>query len=194
MLGHPHGVEPELLGLGLGWREEEFTALGIDPSGRVARLERAFDVLRGRCETVFAMGLSVGGALCLRLAELRADEVAGLVLVNTSLLTERRSARLLKPRIWPVLGIALVAGLMARFIETALAFVPQMAAFAVGLEWGWLLLAGGSILAGVVTAPFVAIVATLVYFDGRIRWEGFDLAVMAGDMARRGSPYGAAGR
>jgi alkanesulfonate monooxygenase SsuD/methylene tetrahydromethanopterin reductase-like flavin-dependent oxidoreductase (luciferase family) len=35
-----------VLGLGLGWREEEFTALGIDPSERVPRLERAFEVLR----------------------------------------------------------------------------------------------------------------------------------------------------
>jgi hypothetical protein len=91
----------------------------------------------------------------------------------------RRSARLIKPRIFPVLGIALLAGLLAQFVGSALGFVPQVAAFAIGLEWGWLLLAAGSIITGLVTAPFVAIVATLVYFDGRIRNEGFDLAVMA---------------
>jgi hypothetical protein len=105
----------------------------------------------------------------------------------------RRSARLIKRRYWAVLGIALMAGLLATVIGSALGFVPQMAALIVGLEWGWLLLAAGAILVGIVTTPFVAIVATLIYFDGRIRWEGFDLAVMAGDMARRGSRYGAGG-
>lgn len=105
----------------------------------------------------------------------------------------RRSARLVKSRIWAVLGVALVAGLMASVIGGALGFIPQIAAFVVGLEWGWLLLAAGAILVGVVTTPFVAIVSTLIYFDGRIRREGFDLAVMAGDMARRGDRYGAAG-
>jgi MFS family permease len=105
----------------------------------------------------------------------------------------RRSARLLKPRIWHVLGIALLAGLLASFLGSALGFIPQVLGLVVGLEWGWLLVAAGSILVGIVTTPFVAIVSTLLYFDGRIRWEGFDLAVMAGDMARRTNPYGAPG-
>jgi alkanesulfonate monooxygenase SsuD/methylene tetrahydromethanopterin reductase-like flavin-dependent oxidoreductase (luciferase family) len=48
-----------ILGLGLGWREEEFTALGIDPSERVARLERAFDVLRGAWGEGLVDGVSV---------------------------------------------------------------------------------------------------------------------------------------
>jgi hypothetical protein len=100
----------------------------------------------------------------------------------------KRSARLLKPRIWPVLGIALISGLLASVIGSALGFIPQVAALAIGLEWGWLLLAAGSILTGIVTTPFVAIVATLVYFDGRIRHEGLDLAVMAADIARREPP------
>lgn len=60
-----------------------------------ATLERAFDDLRGRCGTVFAMGLSMGGTLVLRLAEERADQVAGIVVVNTSLATERKDAKLL---------------------------------------------------------------------------------------------------
>ncbi len=60
-----------------------------------ATVEGAFDDLRGRCETVFAMGLSMGGTLVLRLAEERADQVAGLVVVNASLATERKDAKLL---------------------------------------------------------------------------------------------------
>jgi hypothetical protein len=32
--------------------------------------------------------------------------------------------------------------------------------------------------------PFVAIVSILLYYDGRIRHEGFDLQLMAADLAR----------
>lgn len=60
-----------------------------------AEVERAFDALRARCQTVFAMGLSMGGTLVLRLAEQRPDQVAGLVVVNASLGTERKDAKLL---------------------------------------------------------------------------------------------------
>jgi hypothetical protein len=100
----------------------------------------------------------------------------------------RRSARLIKPRLFPVLGIALLSGLIASFVGSALGFVPQLAAFLVGLRWGWLLLAVGGIVTSIVTTPFVAIVATLVYFDGRIRHEGLDLAIMASEVAQRGAP------
>ncbi|RBY77105.1 carboxylesterase [Geodermatophilus sp. TF02-6] len=55
----------------------------------------AFDELAAECERVVVAGLSMGGTLAVRLAELRPDDVAGLVLVNPSLLTERRDARLL---------------------------------------------------------------------------------------------------
>jgi hypothetical protein len=99
----------------------------------------------------------------------------------------KRSARLIKPRLFPVLGIAVVSGLLASAVGAALGFIPQTVALLVGLRWGWLLLAAGEILVGIVTTPFVAIVATLVYFDGRIRTEGLDLAVMAADISRRGT-------
>ena len=46
--------------------------------------ERSFSALRSRCDEVFAMGLSMGGAVCLRLAEVHPADVAGLVLVNAA--------------------------------------------------------------------------------------------------------------
>ncbi len=95
----------------------------------------------------------------------------------------KRSARLVRRRMFPVLGIALASGILASAVGVALGFIPQSAAVAVGLEWGWPLLALGSILTGVFVTPFVAIVATLVYFDGRIRQEGLDLQVMAAQLA-----------
>ncbi len=83
-------VAPRLPGHGTRW--QDMNATGFDDW--YAEVERAFDGLRERCPTVFAMGLSMGGTLALRLAELRADQVAGLVVVNASLGTDRRDARL----------------------------------------------------------------------------------------------------
>ncbi|MFT4218879.1 MAG: alpha/beta fold hydrolase [Micropruina sp.] len=72
---------PRLPGHGTSWRELEIT----DGRDWYTAAERAFLSLRAECPTVFVAGLSMGGALALRLAELHADEVAGLVLVNPAL-------------------------------------------------------------------------------------------------------------
>lgn len=55
----------------------------------------AFDALAAACDRVFVAALSMGGTLAVRLAEVRPDDVAGLVLVNPSLLTRRLDAKLL---------------------------------------------------------------------------------------------------
>jgi carboxylesterase len=55
-------------------------------------IEAAYDELAARCETVFAFGLSMGGTLVTRLAELK--PVAGLVLVNPAYATTRFDAKL----------------------------------------------------------------------------------------------------
>src|SRR3954462_4135652 len=60
-----------------------------------ATVEEAFDQLATDCDQVFVAGLSMGGTLAIRLAEVRPDDVAGVLLVNPSLLTQRLGARLL---------------------------------------------------------------------------------------------------
>ena len=60
-----------------------------------ASIGEAFDTLAADCDRVFVAGLSMGGTLATRLAEVRPDDVAGLVLVNPSLLTQRLDAKLL---------------------------------------------------------------------------------------------------
>ena len=80
---------PRLPGHGTRWQDLNDTRWP-DWYGEI---ERAFDELRGRCRQVFAMGLSMGGTLTLRLAEQRPAEVAGLVLVNPSVATERKDIR-----------------------------------------------------------------------------------------------------
>jgi carboxylesterase len=81
---------PRLPGHGTRWQDMNRTRF----SDWYGELERAFDDLRARCDTVFVMGLSMGGTLALRLAELRPAEVAGLVVVNASLGTDRKDAKL----------------------------------------------------------------------------------------------------
>jgi carboxylesterase len=78
-----HGLTvslPRLPGHGTRWQDCNLTTW----QDWYAAIEREFAKLRERCDHVFAMGLSMGGALALRLAELRGSEVAGLVLVNPS--------------------------------------------------------------------------------------------------------------
>ncbi|MFT4294768.1 MAG: alpha/beta fold hydrolase [Micropruina sp.] len=72
---------PRLPGHGTSWRELEVT----DGRDWYAAAQRAFLDLRAECPTVFVAGLSMGGALALRLAEHHADDVAGLILVNPAL-------------------------------------------------------------------------------------------------------------
>jgi hypothetical protein len=97
----------------------------------------------------------------------------------------RRSIRLLRPRTWSTVAVALVGGFLATILGQVLGVVPQTIGLAIGGDrGGWVLLAVGGVLTSIVTTPLVAIIATLVYFDGRIRHEGFDLEVMAAEMAR----------
>jgi carboxylesterase len=84
---------PRLPGHGTRWQDLNDTRWP-DWYGEV---ERAFDELRDRSRQVFAMGLSMGGTLALRLAEQRPAEVAGLALVNPSLGSERKDVKYALP-------------------------------------------------------------------------------------------------
>ena len=65
--------------------------------------ERAFDELSATCSTVFVMGLSMGGSLTLRLAQQRGSKVAGIVLVNPAVHSERPD-RFLLPALQAIVG------------------------------------------------------------------------------------------
>jgi carboxylesterase len=58
-------------------------------------LEISVDEVRTRCPHTFVAGLSMGGTLALRLAEQRGDDLAGVIVVNASLFTTRKDAKLL---------------------------------------------------------------------------------------------------
>jgi carboxylesterase len=96
---------PLLPGHGTTWQEMNRTGWP-DWYGHVrAELESLVET----CETVFVAGLSMGGTLALRLAQEFGDRVAGIVLVNPSVMTLRWDAKLL-PLLSKVLASASAVG------------------------------------------------------------------------------------
>jgi hypothetical protein len=96
-----------------------------------------------------------------------------------------RSARLARPRYFPVLGTALLMALVSELLGLALSALPQGLAAAIGLERGWPLLALGAIAAELIVLPFVAASTVLLYLDLRVRTEGFDIEMAAVDVLDR---------
>jgi carboxylesterase len=77
---------PRLPGHGTTWQEMARTRW----EDWYAEVNRAFEELRGRSDQIFVMGLSMGGCLALRLAEVQGSAVSGLVLVNPSVTADTR--------------------------------------------------------------------------------------------------------
>ncbi len=73
-----HVVVPRLPGHGTRWEELNETAW----TDWYDAVDRAFVTLASQSERVFLAGLSMGGALCLRLAQQHGSAVAGLTVVN----------------------------------------------------------------------------------------------------------------
>ena len=77
---------PRLPGHGTTWQEMARTRW----EDWFAEVNRAFEELRSWSDEIFVMGLSMGGCLALRLAELHGPAVSGLVLVNPSVTADTR--------------------------------------------------------------------------------------------------------
>ena len=89
---------PRLPGHGTRWQDMNKTRW----QDWYGEAERSFDELAGSCSTVFVMGLSMGGSLTLRLAQERGSAIAGIVLVNPAVHSERRD-RFLLPALQTIL-------------------------------------------------------------------------------------------
>lgn len=76
---------PRLPGHGTRWQEMNITTW----QDWYAEADRSLRELNTLCDTVFVMGLSMGGSLTLRLAEAKGDEIAGIVLVNAAVHSQR---------------------------------------------------------------------------------------------------------
>jgi carboxylesterase len=77
---------PRLPGHGTTWQEMSRTRW----EDWYAEVDRGYEDLRGRAGEIFVMGLSLGGCLALRMAELRGTGISGLVLVNPSLAADTK--------------------------------------------------------------------------------------------------------
>jgi len=84
---------PLLPGHGTRWQDANRTTFA-DWLGEVTA---ALQELTASCRAVVVCGLSMGGTLTLRLAELYPEAMAGIVLVNPSVLTLRKDAKYLLP-------------------------------------------------------------------------------------------------
>jgi carboxylesterase len=82
---------PLLPGHGTHWRDANKTTW----HQWYAEVERAYEDLKSRCDKVFAVGLSMGATLVLRLAEVHGDGLSGIVVVNPTVSMPPRDAFLL---------------------------------------------------------------------------------------------------
>ena len=76
---------PRLPGHGTRWQDMNLTTW----EDWYAEADRAYGELHQRCSSVFVMGLSMGGSLSLRIAQEHGSDIAGLVLVNPAVHSER---------------------------------------------------------------------------------------------------------
>jgi carboxylesterase len=109
---------PRLPGHGTRWQELNLTGW----QDWYAEIAHAFDDLAVRCDQVFVMGLSMGGTLALRLAERRPTDVAGLVLVNPSVMSKNKALSLLPVLKWVVPSLKGVGNDIKREGVTELAY------------------------------------------------------------------------
>ena len=90
-----------------------------------------------------------------------------------------RAWRLAGRRFFPVLGLTLLSGLVVSLVGQVLLILPTVIALVIGDDLGWLLLAVGGSLAGMLTTALQAGTATLIYLDLRVRTEGLDIELAA---------------
>jgi hypothetical protein len=92
-----------------------------------------------------------------------------------------RSCQLVSRRLLAVIGIWLVSLFLERLLDSALALAPDFAANFVPGPVAQVLRPAGWAFALFVTAPTVAGLAVLLYYDLRVRTEGLDLEIDAAE-------------
>lgn len=104
-----------------------------------------------------------------------------------------RSARLVKGRFWPLLGLGVVFTMLGGVVSAAINYlvVLPLSLLQVGyahsalLGWFTAILSGAGIA---VIMPFSLVGLTLAYYDTRVRKEGFDLEMLAHSQASGVNP------
>jgi hypothetical protein len=135
---------------------------------------------------LLALGLLLllAGVLCaIALSALYTATAPAIVIDGVGALAGmRRSWQLRRPRFWPTVGAVLLAGLLSAVVGQAITTIPTVLALGFGGPFAWVIVAASGIVAQLVQVPFLTIFSTLLYFDGRIRREGFDLELLAHEL------------
>lgn len=90
---HERGLSvavPQLAGHGTHWTDLN----KVTWQDWYKSVEEEFLELKKTCDQVFVAGFSVGGALALRLSQIRGSEIAGTILLNASIYDERKRFKL----------------------------------------------------------------------------------------------------
>jgi hypothetical protein len=92
-----------------------------------------------------------------------------------------RSRELVRGRWWPVAGVLVVAGVMTALVSGAITGVLLAIVLAGGGSalYAVVVVSLASAVAGVLTRPFQAAVVTVLYYDLRVRREGYDVQLFA---------------
>lgn len=125
---------PLLPGHGTRWQDANRTTF----DDWLAAITRELQDLTATCRSVVVCGLSMGGTLTLRLAELYPDRLAGIVLVNPSVLTQRWDATWLLPWLQRVLpAYPGIIGDIAKpgVSEPGYKYIPTRAAYSLSKAW-----------------------------------------------------------
>jgi hypothetical protein len=103
----------------------------------------------------------------------------------------RRSFGLVRNRWWPICGALVVGYLLASIVGAIVQLIPTGIAAAVAgdstVAAAVAAVIGGTI-SSMISTPFTAAVITLLYFDQRVRKEGFDLQLLAEGLGRERDP------
>src|SRR6478609_9420635 len=125
---------PLLPGHGTRWQDANRTTF----DDWLAAVTVVLQELAATCREVVVCGLSMGGTLTLRLAELYPDAMAGIVLVNPSVLTLRKDAKYLLPALRYVLpAYQGIIGDIAKpdVVEPGYKYIPVKAMYTLSRAW-----------------------------------------------------------
>ena len=106
-----------------------------------------------------------------------------------------RSYQLVRGRFWPVFGAIVLSYLLYSVASQIVSAIASVITIAVSVNTGtfsFVPTVVGSIIVSVLAAPFLAAMITIIYFDLRVRKEGYDLELMAADLHRLDSVTDAA--
>lgn len=89
-----------------------------------------------------------------------------------------RSWQLSRGNFWRMVGLGMLVVILEEIVAGIITVIPALLAHLAGPA-GWVISGAGSAAGLILVTPFQIIALVLLYFDLRIRKEGFDLALLA---------------